>query len=80
MNINEMNNKNEHFTLNKDIWMFGGSTTWGTGSDDKNTIPPTIIAIPTIITNIIFLFIINFLAPVLLLLFLNILYLINYLL
>ena len=37
-----MNNKNETFTLNKDIWMFGGSTTWGTGSDDKNTIPALI--------------------------------------
>lgn len=37
-----MNNKNENFQLNKDIWVFGGSTIWGTGSNDKNTIPSLI--------------------------------------
>ena len=45
-----MNNKNETFTLNKDIWMFGGSTTWGTGSDDKNTIPSLIEKLTNIST------------------------------
>jgi hypothetical protein len=37
-----MNNSNENFELNKDIWIFGGSTIWGTGTDDKNTIPSLI--------------------------------------
>lgn len=45
-----MNNINENFTLNKDIWMFGGSTTWGTGSDDKNTIPALIEKLTNIST------------------------------
>ena len=43
-----MNNVNENFTLNKDIWVFGGSTTWGTGVDDENkrviTLPNNLIS------------------------------------
>ena len=45
-----MNSTNENFKLNKDIWMFGGSTTWGTGSDDKNTIPSLIEKLTNIST------------------------------
>lgn len=45
-----MNNANENFALNKDIWVFGGSTTWGTGSDDKNTIPSLIEKLTNIST------------------------------
>lgn len=45
-----MNNTNENFKLNKDIWIFGGSTTWGTGSDDKNTIPSLIEKLTNIST------------------------------
>ena len=45
-----MNNSNENFTLNKDIWMFGGSTVWGTGSNDKNTIPSLIEKLTNIST------------------------------
>ena len=45
-----MNNANENFALNKDIWVFGGSTTWGTGSDDKNTVPSLIEKLTNIST------------------------------
>ena len=45
-----MNNVNENFTLNKDIWVFGGSTIWGTGVDDKNTIPSLIEKLTNIST------------------------------
>jgi len=45
-----MNNTNENFILNKDIWVFGGSTVWGTGADDKNTIPSLIEKLTNIST------------------------------
>jgi lysophospholipase L1-like esterase len=45
-----MNSANENFTLNKDIWVFGGSTTWGTGSDDENTVPSLIEKLTNIST------------------------------
>jgi len=45
-----MNNTEENFTLNKDIWVFGGSTIWGTGADDKNTIPSLIEKLTNIST------------------------------
>lgn len=45
-----MNSTDENFKLNKDIWMFGGSTTWGTGSNDKNTIPSLIEKLTNIST------------------------------
>ncbi|MDA9652556.1 SGNH/GDSL hydrolase family protein [bacterium] len=45
-----MNNTNENFTLNKDIWVFGGSTVWGTGTNDKNTIPSLIEKLTNIST------------------------------
>tara|TARA_B100001123_G_scaffold70203_1_gene78583 strand:- start:248 stop:1321 length:1074 start_codon:yes stop_codon:yes gene_type:complete len=34
-----LNNAKEDFKLEKDIWVFGGSTVWGTGSRDHETIP-----------------------------------------
>ena len=45
-----MNNTKENFILNKDIWVFGGSTVWGTGADDKNTIPSLIEKLTNIST------------------------------
>lgn len=49
-NSYRMNNKDENFQLNKDIWVFGGSTIWGTGSNDKNTIPSLIEQLTKITT------------------------------
>ncbi len=34
-----LNNLNENFNIKKDIWIFGGSTVWGDGSRNKDTIP-----------------------------------------
>ncbi len=34
-----LNNPEEKFNLKKDIWIFGGSTVWGTGVRDHETIP-----------------------------------------
>ena len=45
-----MNNTNENFILNKDIWVFGGSAVWGTGVDDENTIPSLIEKLTNIST------------------------------
>ena len=38
-----LNNLNENFNIKKDIWIFGGSTVWGDGSRNKDTIPSFII-------------------------------------
>ena len=37
-----LNNSEEDFKLEKDIWVFGGSTIWGTGTRDYETIPALI--------------------------------------
>ena len=37
-----LNSNNEKFNLKKDIWVFGGSTIWGTGANNENTIPSLI--------------------------------------
>ena len=34
-----LNHQKENFKLEKDIWIFGGSTVWGSGSIDYGTIP-----------------------------------------
>mgnify|MGYP001333274991 CR=1 FL=1 len=45
-----LNNNNEKFNLKKDIWVFGGSTIWGTGANNENTIPSLIEKITGIST------------------------------
>ena len=37
-----VNNSKHEASIKKEIWVFGGSTVWGTGSRDENTIPSVI--------------------------------------